>query len=303
MPNSRVPPPRFGMCTRLTHRLWPLKSRSVPAPGWLASVPAGAPAALRRSSRPLPDSPDLSGLAPAPACSAPARRPAPSNVRLEPGSRPVGPSRAVQYLPRSLAGLYPVRRMGRPALAGCSAAFHSRETPLYFPLRSFGPLFLPRLLCRLLTCAARSGRITPPSVRIPDGRQISRGKLVSLRRTTAGFTVGALDGSGLRRLCRLVGRRLPRIRFLSIGSRLCSTLAPDPALRRRPCVSLGLHLYQTVQGTHPQAAEHARHTRKGGASAPPWKTAPSRTRDRTFVTAGYRRRRHPKGRYSTTRCR
>ena len=48
---------------------------------------------------------------------------------------------------------------------------------------------------------------------------------------------------------RLVRRRLPRIRFLSIGSRLCSTLPSDPASRRRPCASLGLHLHQVVQGT------------------------------------------------------
>ena len=50
-------------------------------------------------------------------------------------------------------------------------------------------------------------------------------------------------------LCRLVRRRMPRIRFLSIGSRLCSTLPSDPASRRRPCASLGLHLHQVVQGT------------------------------------------------------
>ncbi len=48
---------------------------------------------------------------------------------------------------------------------------------------------------------------------------------------------------------RLVRRRMPRIRFLFIGSRLCSTLPSDPASRRRPCASLGLHLHQAVQGT------------------------------------------------------
>ena len=48
-------------------------------------------------------------------------------------------------------------------------------------------------------------------------------------------------------ICRLVRRRMPRIRFLSIGSRLCSTLPSDPASRRRPCVLLGLHLHQVVE--------------------------------------------------------
>jgi len=43
------------------------------------------------------------------------------------------------------------------------------------------------------------------------------------------------------------------IRFLFIGSRLCSTLLSDPASRRRPCASLSLHL---------QAVDHARRTKK-----------------------------------------
>jgi len=49
--------------------------------------------------------------------------------------------------------------------------------------------------------------------------------------------------------CLLVRTTLPRIRFLSIGSRVCSTLPSDPALRRRPCASLALHLHQVVRGT------------------------------------------------------
>jgi hypothetical protein len=48
---------------------------------------------------------------------------------------------------------------------------------------------------------------------------------------------------------QLVRRRRPHIRFLSIGSRLCSTLPSDPASRRRPCASLSLLLHQDVKGT------------------------------------------------------
>jgi hypothetical protein len=48
---------------------------------------------------------------------------------------------------------------------------------------------------------------------------------------------------------QLVRRRMPHIRFLSIGSRLCSTLPSDPASRRRPCASLSLLLHQDVKGT------------------------------------------------------
>jgi len=50
-------------------------------------------------------------------------------------------------------------------------------------------------------------------------------------------------------ICPLVRHRMPPIRFLSIGPRLCSTLLSDPASRQRPCASLGLHLHQVVQGT------------------------------------------------------
>ena len=49
--------------------------------------------------------------------------------------------------------------------------------------------------------------------------------------------------------CQLVRHRMPQIRFLFIGSRVCSTLLSDPASRRRPCASLSLHLHQVVKGT------------------------------------------------------
>src|SRR5271155_3378548 len=49
---------------------------------------------------------------------------------------------------------------------------------------------------------------------------------------------------------RLGLRRMPHIRFLSIGSRLCSTLLSDPASRRCPCASLSLLLHQDVKGTY-----------------------------------------------------
>ena len=42
---------------------------------------------------------------------------------------------------------------------------------------------------------------------------------------------------------------MPQIRFLYIGSYVCSTLLSDPASRRRPCASLSLHLHQVVKRT------------------------------------------------------
>src|ERR1700687_3734126 len=49
--------------------------------------------------------------------------------------------------------------------------------------------------------------------------------------------------------CQLVPHRMPLIRFLYIGSYVCSTLPSDPASRRRPCASLSLRLYQVVKRT------------------------------------------------------
>ena len=47
----------------------------------------------------------------------------------------------------------------------------------------------------------------------------------------------------------LVRPGLPRIRFLSVESRLCSTLLSDDASRRRPCASLALRLHLAGQRT------------------------------------------------------
>jgi hypothetical protein len=48
---------------------------------------------------------------------------------------------------------------------------------------------------------------------------------------------------------QLARRRMPLIRFLYIGSHVCSTLLSDPASQRRPCASLSLHLHQVVKRT------------------------------------------------------
>ena len=49
--------------------------------------------------------------------------------------------------------------------------------------------------------------------------------------------------------CPLIRHRMPQIRFLYIGSYVCSMLLSDPASRRRPCASLSLHLHQVVKRT------------------------------------------------------
>jgi hypothetical protein len=62
---------------------------------------------------------------------------------------------------------------------------------------------------------------------------------------------------------QLVQRRRPHIRFLSIGSRLCSTLPSDPASRRQP---LRFAITSPPSGCeedfHLQAVIHARRTNK-----------------------------------------
>jgi hypothetical protein len=49
--------------------------------------------------------------------------------------------------------------------------------------------------------------------------------------------------------CPLARHRRPRIQFLSIGSRICSTLLSDLASRLGPCDSLSLHLHHVVNRT------------------------------------------------------
>src|SRR5262249_12027403 len=78
--------------------------------------------------------------------------------------------------------------------------------------------------------------------------------------------------------CPLVRPALPRIRFLFVGSRLCSTLPSDSPSRFCPCALLVLHLHQVAQGpfppnlpdmSYPQAA--ARRLR--GGLRPAWTAA------------------------------
>src|SRR5439155_15681120 len=100
------------------------------------------------------------------------------------------------------------------------------------------------LICPLLTSALRSDDLSAASVACGDTGQISRGKLNRLWCTTAGSTLRVLDGYGLRDKSPARPTLAPRIRFLFIGSHLCSALPSDPASRRRPCASLTLHLHQ-----------------------------------------------------------
>jgi hypothetical protein len=61
-----------------------------------------------------------------------------------------------------------------------------------------------------------------------------------------------LMGMDFAVVCPLVRHRMPQIRFLYIGSRLCSALLSGPASRRvlfHPCASLSLHVHHVVKRT------------------------------------------------------
>src|SRR5579864_8861005 len=60
----------------------------------------------------------------------------------------------------------------------------------------------------------------------------------------------------------LTRHRMPHIRFLCIGSCVCSTLLSDPASRRRRCASLSLHLHQVVKRTFTSKLSNMLGTRK-----------------------------------------
>src|ERR1700750_1667231 len=106
-----------------------------------------------------------------------------------------------------------------------------------------------------------------------DTKQTSRGKLNRLQCTTAGSTLRVLDGYGLRDQLPARPTLAPRIRFLFIGSHLCSTLPADPASRRQPLrFTSPSPPSGWVEDFHLRAIEHARHTTnplaREGSAAP-----------------------------------
>jgi len=113
----------------------------------------------------------------------------------------------------------------------------------------------------MLTSAWRSGFLSVPSVPFRDTTQISRGKFDRLQHTTAGSTLCALDGCGLRSAVPARPALTPHTRFLSIGSCLCSTLLSDGSSRQPPLRFASPSVPSTwAKDFHLLAIEHARHT-------------------------------------------
>jgi hypothetical protein len=69
---------------------------------------------------------------------------------------------------------------------------------------------------------------------------------------------------GFAIMCSLARHRRPQIQFLSIGSRVCSTLLSDLTSRLGPCVSLSLHLHQAVKRTFTSKLSNVLGTHKQG---------------------------------------
>src|SRR5260370_41784397 len=73
---------------------------------------------------------------------------------------------------------------------------------------------------------------------------------------------------GFAIMCSLARHRRPQIQFLSIGSRVCSTLLSDLPSRFGPCASLSLRLHQTVKRTFTSKLSNMLGTHKKGGISP-----------------------------------
>ncbi len=142
--------------------------RQAAEPGSWASAPSGGPAGRRRSCRRCPPHPCCASLAPTPSSGSHARPHLPSTVPRPPGVRDWLPPRLLRLLRRRRARLHPLLRRPSSVRSDSSAAWLTRDRPLYWPLPPFGPSAARRrLLCPRLTSAPWSGRLTATSVPNP----------------------------------------------------------------------------------------------------------------------------------------
>src|SRR5262249_14768831 len=121
-------------------------------------------------------------------------------------------------------------------------------------------------LCPLLTSVAEfRGDSSPPS---PFSVTCNRSPEVSSTAFCAqppNLRLAPLDRYELRDHLPARPALPPQIRFLYIGSCICSTLPSDPASQRRPCASLSLHLYRLVKSTFKFKMSNMLGTQKEGA--------------------------------------
>src|SRR6266849_421245 len=172
-----------------------------------------------------------------PACSSPARRLPPSTVRQWPGFQIGTSPRVIRSLPQRPSELHSYSPPGRPALAGSSAACLSRVAPLthhsHYPLAGTVRAFAAFATTLPSADFCRPVRANHSTLS-PDSGTNGRSPEVS----SSAFDAQPPDLQPVPWMdtdfavnCPLVRHRMPQIRFLYIGSRLCSTLPSDPTSR------------------------------------------------------------------------
>src|SRR2546422_110405 len=135
----------------------------------------------------------------------------------------------------------------------CRLSSMSCAAYLPLPLPSLRRTVWAFIRCRTTTPTADFCRPvrTDRSILSPDFRTNGRSPEVSstaFRTQPPNLQPAPLMDMGFAVNCPLARRRMPQIRFLYIGSYVCSALLSDPASRRRPCALLLLHLHQVVEG-------------------------------------------------------
>ena len=135
----------------------------------------------------------------------------------------------------------------------CRLSSMSRAAYSPLPLPSLRRTVWAFIRCRTITPAADFCRPvrTDHSILSPDSRTNGRSPEVSsptFRTQPPNLHLASLMDMGFAVICPLARRPMPQIRFLYIGSYVCSTLLSDAPSRLRPCASLSLHLHQVVKG-------------------------------------------------------
>src|SRR6202162_5728001 len=154
----------------------------------------------------------------------------------------------------------------------CRLSSMSRAAYSPLPLPSLRRTVWAFIRCQTNTPAADFCRPvrTDHSILSPVSRTDGRSPEVSsttFRTQPPNLQPVPLMDMGFAIICPLARHRMPQIRFLYIGSHVCSTLLSDAPSRLRPCVSLSLHLHQVVKGTCTPELSNMLGTQKRGQSA------------------------------------
>ena len=153
---------------------------------------------------------------------------------------PSVPARATQTSvpsPRHL-GASPLLSLTKASSSWLFCRFVRMSSPPDLPFRRSGLRHTLRLLCPLLTSAPRSRPLRTAQSLSGTRRRPPEVRPAAFAAHPPNLPPRPLMAMDFAIICSLVRSGRPRIRFLSIGSRLCFTLPSDHASRHRPCASL-----------------------------------------------------------------